>query len=76
MSQKNYIVDVHFDVAKSHHVFADSREDAERIIWNLVKDGRIKWTDPQNEATDDVTVECVGTVEYDGEGKYHHEYFS
>lgn len=55
-----FVVEVHWDVARSYEVEAKSREEAQAIIQKRVDEGEVcVWTDGF-EATDDVEVECHG----------------
>lgn len=65
--KKRYAVDIHWDVAKCVEVKAKSREDAERIVFERIRNGEVcVWTDGF-EATDYVEVECHGEENADGE---------
>ena len=51
---KTYAVDVHWDVAKCYDIEANSQEEAEAKIWDIIKKGNINvWTDGF-ETTDDI----------------------
>ena len=55
-----FVVEVHWDVARSYEVEAKSREEAQAIVQKRVDDGEIcVWTD-DFKATDAVEVECHG----------------
>lgn len=68
---KTYAVDVHWDVAKQFKVDAESLEEAQEKIWNLIERGNVcVWSDGF-EATDDVEVETVGEENDDGSVEYY-----
>lgn len=65
-----FTVDVHWDVAKSYEVEAESREEAQKIIQEKVDAGEIcVWTDGF-EAMDDVEVRTSGEETKEGEIQY------
>ncbi len=65
-----FAVDVHWDVAKSYEVEAESREEAQKIIQEKVDAGEIcVWTDGF-EAMDDVEVRTSGEETKEGEIQY------
>ena len=67
---KTYAVDVHWDVAKCYNIEANSQEEAEAKIWDIIKKGNINvWTDGF-EATDDIEVNCSGEENENGEIEY------
>ena len=68
---KKYAVDVHWDVVKCYNIEANSQEEAEEKIWDIIKNGNINvWTDGF-EATDDIEVECSGEENENGEIEYY-----
>lgn len=65
-----FAVDVHWDVARSYEVEAESREEAQKIIQAKVDAGEIcVWTDGF-ETTDDVEVRTSGEETKEGEIQY------
>lgn len=74
--KRTYLVDVHWDVAKTYEVDAESREAAEDAIRLRLNLGELSAYDPGYEATDDVSVDCVGILKKDKDGNWCHEYFS
>ena len=65
-----FAVDVHWDVARSFVVDAESREEAQRIVQAKVDAGEIcVWTDGF-EATDDCEVKTSGDEKVNGEIQY------
>ena len=67
-------MDVHWDVAKTYEVDAESREAAEDAVRLQVSLG--DFTPRDGEATDDISVDCVGILKKDKDGNWHREYFS
>lgn len=64
--KKRFAVDVHWDVAKVFEVEAESREEAEKKVNDMVNKGEVcVWTDGF-ETTDDVEVSCSGIYNDDG----------
>ena len=73
MSEKKvYLVDVHWDVAKTYEVEAESREEAAAVMGRKLNAGELSYFDDGYESTDDTSVECVGIL---GDDDRHH-YFS
>jgi len=67
---RTFVVDVHWDVAKSYEIEAASRKDAEKKMNKIISMGQVcVWTDGF-EATDDVEVKCSGTVDKSGNHRY------
>lgn len=65
-----FVVDVHWDVARTYEVEAESREEAQKIIQDKVDAGEISvWTDGF-EAMDDVEVRTSGEETKEGEIQY------
>lgn len=65
-----FVVDVHWDVARSYDVEAESREEAQKIIQDKVDAGEIcVWTDGF-ETMDDVEVRTSGDETNEGEIQY------
>lgn len=73
--KKTYLVDVHWDVAKTYEVDAISRDAAEDAVRLQVSLGN--FTPRDCEATDDIDIDvrCVGTLGKDKNGKPVHNYF-
>ena len=65
-----FTVDVHWDVARSYEVEAESREEAQRIIQEKVERGDVCVWNDGFEATDDVEVRTSGEETPDGEIEY------
>lgn len=65
-----YAVDVHFDVAHSIVVEADSLNDAYSKIETKIKNGEIRYTDDGFANTDDYDLNVVGE-EVDGDIQYY-----
>ena len=75
---KKYAIDVHCDLAKCYEIEAESREDAEEIVWKKI----LKILSQPNpypihaliaegfETTDDAEVTCSGEENEDGEIEY------
>lgn len=69
-NKKIYAVDVHWDVAKCYHIEAESREEAEKKITELINNGGVNVHTDGFEATDDVEVHCSGETNSEGEMEY------
>ena len=68
---KKYAVDVHCDVAKCYNIEANSQQEAEEKIWDMINKGNINvWTDGF-EATDDIEVACSGEENENGDIEYY-----
>ena len=68
---KTYAVDVHWDVAKCYDIEANSKEEAEKKIWDMINSGDVcVWKDGY-EATDDIEVKCSGEENENGEIEYY-----
>lgn len=68
---KTYAVDVHWDVAKCYNIKANSKDEAEKKIWDMINRGGVcVWTDGY-EATDDIEVACSGEEDENGEIEYY-----
>lgn len=69
---KTYAVDVHWCVAKCYNIKANSQDEAEKKIWDMIKKGDVcVWTDGF-ESTNDVEVECSGEENDDGKIEYYY----
>ena len=67
---KTYAVDVHWDVAKCYDIEANSKEEAEKKIWDMINSGDVGvWKDGY-EATDDIEVVCSGEEDENGDIEY------
>ena len=73
--KRTYLVDVHFDVAKTVEIDAESPKAAQDAVAYQISLGDIGYRDPGFEATDDVSVDCVGMLKKDKDGNWHREYF-
>ena len=68
---KTYAVDVHWDVAKCYDIEANSKEEAEKKIWDMINSGAVcVWKDGY-ETTDDIEVECSGEEDENGDIEYY-----
>ena len=68
---KTYAVDVHWDVAKCYDIEANSKEEAEKKIWDMINSGDVSvWKDGY-ETTDDIEVVCSGEEDENGDIEYY-----
>ena len=65
-----FAVDVHWDVARSYEVEAETREEAQRIVQERVDKGEICVWNDGFEATDDVDIKTSGEETVNGEIMY------
>jgi hypothetical protein len=68
---KTYIVDVHFDVAHSHEVQANSPEEAEDIIIKKIERGEITYLSDGYHDAEGTEVTAAGEVDDNGEHRYY-----
>ena len=68
---KTYSFDVHLVLAKCYHIKANSPEEAEKKINDLVNSGEVSVYTDGFETTDDVEVACSGEENEDGEIEYY-----
>lgn len=66
-----FAVDVHWDVARSYVVEAETREEAQRIVQERVDKGEMCVWNEGFEATDDVEVSTSGEEKNNGEIMYY-----
>lgn len=67
---KKYAVDVHWVLAKCYLIKANSPEEAEKKINDLVNSGEVSVHTDRFETTD-IDVECSGEENEDGEIEYY-----
>lgn len=68
---KTYIVDVHFDVAHSHEVQAESATEAEDIIIEKIERGEITYLSDGYHDAEGTEVTAAGEVDENGERHYY-----
>lgn len=68
---KTYIVDVHFDVAHSHEVEANSPEEAKNIIIEKINQGEITYFSEGYHDAEGTEVTAAGEVDDNGERWYY-----
>ena len=69
--EKRFYVDIHWDVARGIEVKAKSKDEAERLVRDMIDKGEVDvWRDGF-EATDDVTVVCSGEENKKGEISFY-----
>lgn len=66
---KTFAIDVHFDLARSFEVKAQTEEEAEKIIEDMITSGDLTYTD-NFEQTDDYECRCSGKENAEGMIEY------